>query len=474
MNNVITFLRARWGWLLAGVIILAGLGGWALYQQQLAAEAQAAEQASIRAETLERGNLSATVSATGSLQANQLANLVFLVPGTVAEVSVKSGDTVKAGQVLVRLDTADLQLALSQAKSALEIAKLQRQQLLDGPSEDDINIAKANVRAANAAAYDLQKGAGEEEVKIAQLQYDQAQSDYQKQLEQWANLVEFGNANPQFAPPQESLDRLKQSADNLYYQAEIARLQLEQTQSPGDPGSLSVAYARIKQAQAQLDQLLAKPTQVQLDQADLSVAQAELAVEQAQERLARTELRAPFDGLVAVVNAKVGEPSGTGGAPVSMIDTSRFLLDVNVNEVDVAQLALGQTVNVVVDALPDAPLTGQVQSIAPTSVVVGGAVNYTVRVALESSEAPLRAGMSATVEVTVAEVADVVLAPNWAIRRDRQTGQAFLSVRRNGEISEVPIETGLRGADYTEVMSGAQAGDEAAVSSSAAQPFGGQ
>jgi len=473
MSNLIAFLRAQWGWVVAGVVVLAGVGGWALYQQQLTAQAQAAQLASIRAETLQRGNLITTVSATGSLQANRQANLVFLVPGTVTEVLVQSGDLVKAGQVLVRLDTADLQLALVQAESALEIAKLQRQQLLDGPSEDDINIAKANLRAANAAAYDLQKGAGEEEVKIAQLQYDQAQSDYQKQLEQWANLVEFGKANPQFAPPQETLDRLKDSADNLYYQAEIARLQLEQAQNPGDPGSLSVAYARIKQAQAQLDQLLAKPTQVQLDQADLSVAQAELAVEQAKERLARAELRAPFDGLVAVVNAKVGEPSGTGGAPVSLIDISRFLLDVNVNEVDVAQLAVGQTVNVVVDALPSAALTGRVQSIAPTSIVIGGAVNYTVRVALEPTEAPLRTGMSATVEVTVAEATDVVLAPNWAIRRDRQTGQAFLSVRRNGEISEVPIETGLRGAEYTEVVSGAQAGDEAAINSSAAQPFGG-
>lgn len=474
MQTILSFLRVQWGWLLAGVVVVAGIGGWALYQQQLEAQAQADALASVRAEMLERGNLIATVSATGSLQPNQQANLVFLVPGTVAEVLVQSGDTVKAGQVLVRLDTADLQLALTQAESALEIAKLQRQQLLDGPSEDDINIAKANVRAANASAYNLQKGAGEEETKIAQLQYDQAQSDYQKQLAQWANLVEFGKNNPQFAPPQDTLDRLKQSADNLFYQSEIARLQLEQTQKPSDPGSVSVAYARIRQAEAQLGQLLAKPTQVQLDQADLSVAQAELSVAQAKERLARAELRAPFNGVVAVVNAKVGEPSGTGGAPVTLIDTGRFLLDVNVNEVDVAQLALNQTVDVTVDALPDVPLTGKVQSIAPTSVVIGGAVNYTVRVALEASSAPLRAGMSATVEVTVAEVNDVLLAPNWAIRRDRQSGQAFLSVRRNGEISEVLIETGLRGADYTEVQSGAQAGDEAAISTSATQPFGGQ
>ena len=72
--------------------------------------------------------------------------------------------------------------------------------------------------------------------------------------------------------------------------------------------------------------------------------------------------------------------------------------------------------------------------------------------------------MSATAEIVVAEAHGVVLVPNWAIRRDRRTGQAYASVQQGGVLVEVPITTGLRGDAYTEVTSGVAAGDVAAVS----------
>lgn len=473
MKNILNFLRAQRGWLTLIAIAVSAVAGFVFWQQSQAAQAQAAERASRRTQVIERGDLVATVSATGSLQPEQQAGVAFLIPGTVAEVLVKTGDVVQAGQVLARLESTDLQLAVQQAEDALRIAELRLQKLRAGPDEDDIAIAKANVRAANAAAYDLQRGAGPEEAQIAKLNYDEALENFRKLNEQYNNLVQFAADNPQFAPPQEMLDQLKRNQENAYYQAEIARLQYEQAKNPADPGSLAVAYARIAQAQAQLDQLLAGPTQVQLEQAELAVAQAQLALDQAKTRLARAELRAPIAGIVSAVNIRVGEPAVAGVPAVVLLDADRFRLEVTVNEVDVARLAVGQPVKVAVEALPDTPLTGRVERIAPVSVVQSGAVNYVVRILLDETEARLRAGMSATVEVTVARVTNVVLAPNWAIRRDRQTGQAYLSVQRGDELVEVPIETGLRGETLTEVISGAQPGDIAAVSIRRELPIGG-
>jgi HlyD family secretion protein len=463
MANVLKILRAQLGWIILGVVALAGAGGWWWYEQYQAEQARLAELAALRTETLTRGDLVATVSATGSLYPNGQANLAFLVPGTVQEVLVSAGDEVKAGQLLARLDDADLQLAVSQAEDALAIAELRQKILLAGPTEDDIAVAKANLRAANASAADASRGAGPQEAEIAKLQYDNASEEFRKLNDQYNQLAQLAKDHPQFAPPQSALDSLKLTQENAYFQAEIARLQWEQAKKPGDPGSVTLAYARIAQAKAQLDQLLAGPTDLQKQQAALAVAQAQLALEQAQERAARVELRAPFAGVVSVVNAKVGEPAS--GPVITLLDIRRFQLDVTVNEVDVTQLSNGQPVSVTVDALPDLPLSGTVSRIAPTAVVVGGAVNYTVRVTLAQSAAALRSGMSATVQVTIAEVRDVVLAPNWAIRRDRRSGQAFLSVRgADGLPHEVQIETGLRGDDYTEIRSGAAAGDEAAIS----------
>lgn len=465
-------LRANWGWLVLLLLAGAGAGGWYWYDQDQAAQARAKQAAALRTATLAAGDLRATVSATGSLQAVRQANLAFRLPGTVQEVLVKSGAAVTAGQVLARLEAADLELAVTQAENALEIARLRRDKLLAGPTADDVAVAKANLRAANASAADIARGAGPQEAQIAKINYDNAYENFRKLNEQYTNLVDFFNQHPQFPAPQATLDNLKANQESAYYQAEIARLQWNQAKQPGDPGALTVAYARIHQAQAQLDQLQAKLPEVQAQQADLSVAQAQLALDQARQRLARAELRAPFAGVIAAVNVKAGEPAGAGAPAFVLLDASQFRLEVTVSEVDVTQLAAGQPVSVTVDALPQTPLAGRVERLAPTATVVGGAVNYLVRVLLDAGAAGLRAGMSATVQVTVAEVRGVLLAPNWAIRRDRQTGQAYLSVQDGQTTKEVPIVTGLRGEGATEVKSGAAAGTVAAVDTSRTTPFG--
>jgi HlyD family secretion protein len=157
-----------------------------------------------------------------------------------------------------------------------------------------------------------------------------------------------------------------------------------------------------------------------------------------------------------------------------LIDPVRFHLDVTVDEIDVVHLAIGQPVAVAVDALPDLRLTGRVDRLAPTAPVSGGLVHYAVRIVLDppplatahgrGAHAALRSGMSALAQITVAEARDVVLVPNWAIRRDRRLGQAYASLRVGDELIEVPITTGLRGDLYTEVVSGVKEGDMAAVS----------
>jgi HlyD family secretion protein len=467
MKTLTKYLRAAWVVALVLGVLALGVGGYWFYQQQQAQQQQAAQAAQIRAEVIGRGNLTSKVSATGSILPNAQANLFFLTPGTVANVLVSNGDTVKAGQVLARLEATALQLAVSQATDALNIAKLNRAKLLAGPTEADIAVAKANLRSANAQLADLIVKDDDPDVKIAQLRYDSAYADYQSIADRYNALVQFAKDYPMFAPAQDTLDSLKTSMELAYYNAEVARLQVVQTKQGAGRGQLSVGYAQIAQAQAVLSQTLAAPSPLQIDRADLAIAQAETALAAAQLRLDHAELRAPFDGIVAIVNLKVGEPSSTGAnPPMVLIDTSEFHLDVTVDEVDIAQLRLGQPVSVTLDALPEVVLNGQVDRLAPTGHVAGGLVTYVVRLVLAPTAAPLRAGMSATAEIVVAEVRDVILVPNWAIRRDRRTGQAYVSLKVGDELQERPIETGRRGDSYTEVTSGISVGDVAAVSTS--------
>jgi HlyD family secretion protein len=464
MLKALNFLRARLGWLIALAIIVLAVGGYVLYQRYQAEQARRQSLAALRTETVRRGDIVSVVGATGSVLAEQQANLFFLLPGTVAEVLVESGDEVKAGQVLARLDQTDQRLAVQQAKDALAMAELNRQKLLAGPDESAIAVAKANLRAASANASDLQKGAGPQEAAIAQLKYDNLQIAYQRAADQYNTTLQFAKDYPRFAPPPDALDALKAGTESAYYVAEIARLQLEQTKKGAGQGSLSAAYAQITQAQAVLSQTLAAPNAVQIAQADLAVEQARTALDVAELRLERSELVAPFDGVVALVNAKAGELASNLTPAVVLLDPGQFHLDVTVDEVDVAQLSIGQAVTITVDALPGLSLSGRVDRLAPTGTIVGGVVNYAARLTLDSTDASLRAGMSATAEVVVAEVRDVVLVPNWAIRRDRRTGQAYASLKVGDGLIEAPIETGLRGEAYTEVLGGVKEGDVAAVS----------
>lgn len=463
MSKILSYLRARLGWIIFSTLIGLGIGGYYLYQQHQVEQARQQVLAALRTEVVGRGDIVSIVSATGAVLPEQQVNLFFQLPGIVTHVSVSRGDAVKAGQVLAQLDDADLLLAVQQATDALTVAELNRQKLLAGPTANDIAVANANLRAANANAYDLSKGLPQQEIDIAQLQYDSQLAIYQRVSDQYNGALQFAQDYPQFALPQETLDSLKANVEAAFYSAEIARLQLEQTQDSADKGALSVAYAQIVQAQAVLSQTIAPLTDLQLAQADLAVAQAQTALAQAQLRLSRTQLTAPFDGVVATVNIKAGEASGTAPAVV-LIDTTQFHLDVTVDEVDVAQLAVGQGVSLTVDALPGVPLNGKVDRLAPTAVGASGIVNYAVRLVLDPTEAPLRAGMSATAAITVAEAREVVLVPNWAIRRDRRTGQAYASLKVGEALIEVEIDTGLRGESYTEILTGVSVGDVAAIS----------
>jgi multidrug efflux pump subunit AcrA (membrane-fusion protein) len=100
-----------------------------------------------------------------------------------------------------------------------------------------------------------------------------------------------------------------------------------------------------------------------------------------------------------------------------------------------------------------------------------GVVSYAVRLALDPGEAAeaLRGGMTATAAIIVDEVHDVIVVPNWAIRRDRDTGAAFASVLRGGTVQEVPVELGLRDEAVSQVLSGLDVGDVVAVTTTPEQ-----
>jgi HlyD family secretion protein len=456
-------------WIGLGAIVLALAAGGVYFWQQRQAAQQAAA-AEMRTERVGRGTIAAVVSATGPLSPQAQVNLFFgaSTPQTVAEVRVSLGDRVKPGDVLARLDTGDLELALDQAEQQLRTAQLALAQLKAPPRPEDIALAEANLRVAQAQVFQASQGTPQESLETARLNLVIAQNALDQLHRQMELLVEQGK----YAEKKALEGQEKQLIEN----AKVADLRYQQAQQPPSPGRAGSALAAVEQAKVALEKLRRGADPDDLEIAELEVKQARASVELARNNLKAAQIVAPFEGVVAAVNVREGEVAAGALPAIVLVDVSQFYLDVSVDEVDVARVKPGQPVTITLDALPNELFSGTVDRIAPQATVTAGVVNYPVRITLASLEPRLRGGMTSIAEIVVQEAQNVVIVPNWAIRRDRASGQAFVSLLKNGTIEEVTVELGLRNESVSEVTRGVNEGDVVAVSTARQQFsfFGGQ
>ncbi|RME56563.1 MAG: efflux RND transporter periplasmic adaptor subunit, partial [Caldilineae bacterium] len=216
--------------------------------------------------------------------------------------------------------------------------------------------------------------------------------------------------------------------------------------------------------QNNLDKLLEGPSEQDLEIARAQVRQAELSKIQAENTLNNARLVAPIDGVVSQVNIRQGELYGASALPaIVLTDLDSFHMTVLVDEIDVRQVSVGQTVRLSLDALPDAEITGSVTRISPTARDVGGVVAYEVEIVPDPTDAPLKAGMSATAIITTAQVDNVLLIPNRYIQLDRETGQAFVQKMVNGQPVLQEVQLGLRNDRFSQVLAGLSDGDQIAL-----------
>ncbi len=445
------------------LIVLAGVATAALWVFQQAGARQEAPVVEREEAIVRRGTLLAMVNATGTVLPKEQTTLSFKSAGRVAEVLVKEGQVVHAGDVLARLETTDLEFAVAQAELSVRQAELSlasaQAQLLRvtrDPASYDLAAAQAAVESARASYQRLLAGPTKEEIQVARANLDQAEAALKQAQRAYDQVAD----RPDVAMLPQAL-QLEQAT--ITYEA--AKANFELTQRRPSAAELTAARSAIAQAEATLARLQEGASdedllvaQVGVEQAQLAVEQARLSLDQARHQLAGTVLTAPHDGTITLVSIRPGELSG--GQPAFILtDLSELHIDVTVDEIDIGRIAEGQAVTVTLDALPGQVLRGWVERIADTAQLDSGVVTYRVTVRLEPTEAPLRAGMTATVDIVTERRENVLLIPNRFIRVDRTTGQAFVDRPAGDGVQPVEIQIGLRDELSSEVLAGLNEGD---------------
>ena len=227
----------------------------------------------------------------------------------------------------------------------------------------------------------------------------------------------------------------------------------------------SSAQAVVDARTADLNLKKAAARSSDIDAAEANVLSAQGNLQSAQAAYNNTIIRSPADGTVTSVDVKVGELAAAQKEVMILQDVSKLYLEANINEADVASIAIGQPVEVTYDALgPDKKYTATISHIDPASTLVSGVVNYKIKAEIIGDTTSIRPGMTANMTIVVANHPGVLVIPSRAIL-DGETGKMVRVVTdaKKGTYSETPVTAGIQGDDGTEILGGLSEGQTIVV-----------
>lgn len=340
--------------------------------------------------------------------------------GLVIQVPVEEGDVVSKGDLLVQIDPTDAELAVQRAEAASALAQAELAEAKGWARPEEIAVTEAQLEAAKAelaraVAQRDQLRAGEAEVNVAgaraalasaTAEERQAYNQHERTLECFDFTLPDGSEHticPALGVPEEQTRFAMHAAQD---QLEAARVRLEATQNQAEAqlrdanAGVWAAVSQRDALQSRLDLQKAGSTAERIAAAEARVAQAEASLEAAKAALERTEIRAPFEGTVAELSVNVGDTAAPGQvlAVVATLDHLEIRTE-DLTELDVVRVAVGQPVEVTLDALPDRSFEGHVACIDQQSVDYRGDVTYPVIVELDEEVPEMRWGMTVLVEI---------------------------------------------------------------------------
>ena len=464
------------GWKILAVLLLCLVLASAVACNPFGGSGEEANQQLVK---VMRGDLAVTVNGIGNIAISEERMLSFGSGGRVEKVYIEEGDKVSKGDALAKLDTDALELAVTQAEVALTKQKVAIAQAEVALTEQKVAVTRAEVAltekevavteervALETAEYNLYEAKDTYiwiDVRKAQSDVDEAQRYLDDALWGLNQASEHGKEFRQkvVIHAQARLDTAKDILEAILagtdpQEVVIKKLEVELAQQSLE---LAQLYQELAQQSLVQEQQALELSQQSLEQEKQSLEQAQQSLKLAQKHLDEATLTAPFAGVVASVYVDEGDSVSATTEVINLVDLNTLELIVEVDEIDIPGVKLGQRAIINVDALVGVELEGEVTFIPPVSKEKTGLVLYDVEISFDvPQDLGLRGGLSATADIVIDERSNALLLPNSAITLDNQ-GNPTVTVLVDELTQERKVVIGISNGSHTEILGGLNEGD---------------
>lgn len=459
-----------------------------------------------------RQDIQLTLSATGTIEPANQYEVTSAVQGEVLSCTFEEGDEVKKGDVLYEIDSTDAQNSIEQAELSLQQSQNSYNQTVE--SLDDLNV-KSDKSGVVTKLYvevgdQVQAGATIADVR------DSSSMELTVPFNS-ADAASFGVGATATVTLDGSFETLTgtvtaiDAADTVLDGYQIVRYVTIRVSNPGGLSTSSAASATINgvacnqganftylsefsitadtagkvaslsiregssvSAGQTVATLSSTSVANQVENSKLSLAQQELSYQNTVDKLDDYTITAPIDGTVITKNTKVGDTldATNGQTTLAVIyDLSYLTFDISLDELDINEVAVGQTVNITCDSLEDAgTIEGVVTKVSVAGTTANGVTSYPVTVQIDNPPEDLLPGMNVDATIVVEEATDAIAVPIAAVQRGNVVYVKDDSAKNtdgtmvNGTLlpdgwKAVEVETGLSDANYIEIVSGIAEGD---------------
>lgn len=225
--------------------------------------------------------------------------------------------------------------------------------------------------------------------------------------------------------------------------------------------AMTLAEGQVNVAQANLDKLLAAPRQEDVRLAQAQVDQAQAQANLLAKQIRDASLKAPVAGKIAQVNKEEGEMVSSVSTQdfIVLMPKEPFQVEVNVPEVDIGKVAVGNSCEIDLDAFPEEKFSGKAIKIDPAQTVISGVIYYKTTISLDTEDQRIKQGMTANVAIVTASKSGVLNVPQRAIIE--KDGKKMVRVVSGNSYKEVEVQTGLKGVNgEVEISAGLNEGDK--------------